>query len=103
MNKNTEFTVVSIRSVKTGEKFLPIERMGDHIYVAPKHRWERRWKKADRSYVLTGVARGVDENGNDAVFSLFDFAVVRRPVKPAGVNVNNGGSKLDRLLSKYRR
>lgn len=96
---NNEFSVVSIRSVKIGEMFLPIERMGEHVYVTAKRRWERKWKKADKSYVSTGMARGVDENGKDGVFSLFDFAVVRRPVKDAVKN--NSGSKMDRLLSKW--
>ena len=99
---NTTFSVVPLRTVRLGEKFLPIERMGNPVYVVRKRRWEREWIKSDRSYISTGIARGVDENGKDGVFSLFDFAVVRRPVKTA-VNVNNGASKLDRLLSKYRR
>jgi hypothetical protein len=76
----TEFTVVPMRNVKIGEMFLPIERMGEPVYVTKKHRWEREWTKARKSYVLTGVARGVDDSGADGVFSLFDYAVVRRPV-----------------------
>ena len=98
MSKHSEFAVVSIRSVKVGEMFLPIERMGEYVYVTAKRRWERKWKKADKSYVSTGMARGVDENGNDGVFSLFDFAVVRRPKT---VTFNSGGSKIERLLNKW--
>jgi hypothetical protein len=76
---NTEFVVVPMRAVKIGEMFLPIERMGEPVYVVRKRRWERAWIKSPKSYVLTGVARGVDDSGADGVFSLFDFAVVRRP------------------------
>jgi len=93
---NTTFSVVPLRTVRLGEKFLPIERMGNPVYVVRKRRWEREWIKSDRSYISTGIARGVDENGKDGVFSLYDWAVVRRPVpaRPSASRVSDFGGKI---------
>lgn len=84
-NKNNadEFVAVPMRRVEVGERFVPIERMGPPIWVSHKHRWEREWRKADRAFVCTGVSRGVDEAGADGIFSLFDWAIVRKRPKPA--------------------
>lgn len=98
----TEFTVIPMRNVKIGEMFLPIERMGEPVYVTKKHRWERAWVKSRKSYVLTGVARGVDESGADGVFSLFDYAVVRRPVS-VPTERPTFASKMDKLIGRFSR
>jgi len=76
------FITVSMRNVKVGEMFLPIERTGQPVYVVRKRRWEKEWRKADRSFVATGMCRGVDKDGRDGVFSLYDWAVVRREIQP---------------------
>lgn len=82
MTAKLEFITVPMRAVRVGEMFVPIERMGEPVYVVRKRRWERAWIKADRAYVATGTARGIDETGKDGIFSLYDWAVVRRPARP---------------------
>lgn len=76
----SDFITIPMRNVRTGDKFLPIERMGSPVYVVRKRRWERAWRKAERSYVAVSLCHGVDADGKDALFSLYDWAIVRRKV-----------------------
>lgn len=102
MTAKLEFIPVPMRAVRAGEMFVPIERMGEPVYVVRKRRWERAWIKADRAYVATGTARGTDETGKDGVFSLYDWAIVRRHARPVAVRAPANSAFGDALRRAMR-
>jgi hypothetical protein len=89
-----------MRQVKEGERFVPIEKQGSICWNYKTRRFEKRWTKSPTAYTQTGNLAGVDENGNDGLFAVGDWAIVERspPSRTPGRN-----STVSDLLAKFAR
>jgi hypothetical protein len=102
------FIVVPINAVRKGEKFTPIEKMGDIVFNPKRKKFERAWIKSRKSYVMVGRCHGIDEDGKDGLFALGDYAIVERVDDPrkTGVRtspVRSAKATVADLLSKFAR
>lgn len=97
---DTKFITVSIKDVKPGEYFTPIERMGAPVFVVKRKKWERKWRMSTKSYRMTSKPlHALDEEGKDAIFATTDWAVVRR----AAVTAVSPQQAVSTLLKKFAR
>jgi hypothetical protein len=76
-----EFIVLPFRVIRPGTVFMPIERMGRGVYRKKKgflHK-ERAWVKTPELFVKASNALSRSlHSDKDAIFSLFDWCIVRR-------------------------
>lgn len=103
----TAFITVPIKNVKAGEKFTPIERMGQPVWLIKKHRWDRKWRISSKSYRMTSKPlHAVDESDADAIFATTDWAIVEREEGGGTYNAHNQRDTSPKtvvadLLAKY--
>lgn len=93
------FVVVPMKNVREGEAFIAIEKQGAPHYDKRRRKWDKLWCKSREAFRMGGSpCHSFTEDGRDAIFSLTDWAVVRRDAPPESPRATVAG-----LLAKFSR